>query len=183
MARSQSKKRCRLGFARSSQSTSNVNPSQSPRAFQTSANVASIPATSGTLSRMKRLFRRLNQPQSSLVAKESVEMGTGTGTLERRGQARAVSSREAESATDNPGPASAPAAISEDMGIAPNAVDAVPVSRSSNFGPVDAITRGNTAPTEVQQFRDTSLKPLKTFNGIAITIANVRVSFLYLCCG
>ncbi|KAI6149820.1 hypothetical protein BKA82DRAFT_3269383 [Pisolithus tinctorius] len=200
MARTQSKKRRLLGFAKTANSTAGL--ASPPGRLQARAgDVGPVSETSGMTSlgmfaRMKRFFHRSNKGLSTTIATETagtvpraeaqgqghlhhagpvqevtVDTDTGGGTRERR---EGLEVTPIQDFTNILEPEPATAAIGKDVDAAVKAFDDMGSMSRIGKGAVDAVGRADSAVIEAQNMSDTYLKPFKVFNQVVTTLTNVH---------
>ncbi|KAI6149511.1 hypothetical protein BKA82DRAFT_874103 [Pisolithus tinctorius] len=206
MARTQSRKRRGLGFARASDSSAgfaSVHRRSEARAGDfASLSEPSNMASPGLLARMRRFFHGSNRGPSTTIATETTATGTSGRAPEQQEQSQAIPDQDV-AATGTSGGAQEQQqkplmALTEEAkeSIAKSEPEPTPASAGKeidaavkNFGGIDAIPHiaktvvdavgiANTTPSEIQILSDAYLKPFKVFNQIASTLANVSTSLL-----
>ncbi|KAI5992592.1 hypothetical protein F5J12DRAFT_859672 [Pisolithus orientalis] len=210
MARTQSKKRRLLGFAKTANSTASL--ALPPGRLQARAgDVGPVSETSGMTSlgmfaRMKRFFHRSNKGLSTTIATEAagtvpcaeaqgqghlhhagpvqevtVDTDTGGGTQERREGLEVTPIQDTKKLTNRLEPEPATAAIGKDVDAAVKAFDDMGSMSRIGKGAVDAVGRADSAVIEAQNMSDTYLKPFKVFNQVVTTLTNMSVPVLRPC--
>ncbi|KAI6095998.1 hypothetical protein F5141DRAFT_623095 [Pisolithus sp. B1] len=107
---------------------------------------------------------------------------TDGGAQDEQEEPQAVSSKEADKSTSKSEPEPDPTAASagNDVDAAVEEFDGINPLSPIAKGAVDSMGSANAASTEVQALSDTYLEPLRVFNSVVSTLANVRVSFFHL---
>ncbi|KIO01496.1 hypothetical protein M404DRAFT_726118 [Pisolithus tinctorius Marx 270] len=174
MARLQPKKRRLPYIGKFSSSAPNVPPSQGQSEAPVGG-IASNPGHSshgfkGKLAAMKSRFIRCHRGPSSSSADPIVS----EGAQEDPGPRQVAQDVETQGLSSNAGPDPDPALAGDDLGIAQQVFENIKqVPRAGEIA-VNTVAKASTAVADLENLSSTYLQPLKIFNNVVTTIANVH---------